>query len=275
MVRRNPLLALALASAFAAPAFAEQVTVSYSGVVTNASGDQAAPFSPGQEITVSYTVETTAADVDPNPAYGVFQGGLVALRITIPAAGVDAQVGTGAVQTFDNIVDTNSDQVFFYGNATAGSLLGLPLTRAEVDFLDFEAGPGGFPIMISSQAIPTEPLVSNDSFAILYTDAGYTFVNFLVEPDEPTPTELVEDGRGLLQDLVDAGRLRAGLGSALDSKLAGVLAGIDSGNTARACGSLRAFGNQVNALERGRQIDAATAAELRAVADALADALGC
>lgn len=165
--------------------------------------------------------------------------------------------------------------MFFYGDATSGSLEGLPLTRAEADFLDFEAGPGGFPVMISSQAIPTDPLVTDDSFVIFYTTAGTTFVRFVAEPDEPTPSELVEDGRGLVQDLVDAGRLRAGLGSALDSKLAGVLAGIESGNTRRACGSLRAFANQVRALERSRQIDAATAAELRAVADALSDALGC
>lgn len=275
MARRFPLLALALASVVAAPAFAEQVTHSYQGVVTRSSGPQSALFVAGQDVTVSYTVETTATDSDPNPDYGVYHGGLVALRITIPAVGVDAEVGTGTVQTFDNIVDTNSDQVFFYGNATAGSVGGLPLARAEVDFLDFDAGPGGFPIMISSQDIPTDALVTDDSFAIFYTDAGTTFVNFLVEPDEPTPAELVEDGRDLLQDLVSDGRLRAGLGSALDSKLANVQAAIDAGDTAAACGALRPFRNQVNALLRARQIDAATAAELHATADAISAALGC
>ena len=178
-----------MASAFAAPALAEQVTLSYQGVVTNSSGAQSAPFAAGQEITVSYTVETTAADSDPNPGNGVFHGGLVALSISIPAAGLDAQVGSGTVQTFDNEPANNSDQAFFYGDATSGSLLGMPLTRAEVDFLDFEAGPGGFPIMLSSQDIPTDPLVSNDSFAILYTSAGYTFVNFLVPvPDGVDPS---------------------------------------------------------------------------------------
>ena len=117
--------------------------------------------------------------------------------------------------------------------------------------LDFEAGPGGFPIMLSSQDIPTDPLVTDDSFAILYTDAGYTFVNFLIEPDAPTPAELAEDGRALVQDLVDDGRLRRGLGAALDSKLASVLVAIDAGDTATACGSLRAFNNQVNAVVTG------------------------
>lgn len=275
MARGIPLLALALASVFASPAFAEQVTISYQGVVTRSSGPQSAPFAAGQEITVSYTVETTAADIDPNPGNGVFHGGLVALRIAIPAAGVDARVGAGTVQTFDNDVGSNSDQVFFYGSATAGSLEGMPLTWAEVDFLDFDAGPGGFPIMISGQDIPTNPLVSNDSFAILYTDAGYTFVDFLVEPDAPTPAELVEDGRVLLQELVFDGRLRAGLGSALDSKLASVLAAIDAGDSSTACGSLRSFRNQVNALQRSGQVDAATAAELHAAADELSGALGC
>ena len=249
MARRIPLLALALASAFAAPAFAEQVTVSYQGVVTNSSGPQSVLFVAGQEVTVSYTVETTAADSDPNPDYGVYHGGLVALRVTIPAVGVDAEVGTGTVQTFDNIVDTNSDQAFFYGNALAGNVDGL--------------------------AIPTDPLVTDDSFAIFRTAAGTTFVNFVVEPDEPTPAELVEDASDVVQDLVDDGRLRTGNGRALDSKLASVLAAIDAGDTATACGSLRAFQNQVNALERSRRIDAASAAELRAAADAIGDALGC
>ncbi|WP_374603569.1 hypothetical protein [Arenimonas sp.] len=275
MSRRIPLLALALASAIVAPAYAEEATVSYQGVVTSSSGAQAALFAAGQEISVSYTVETTAADTDPHPGNGVFHGGLVALRISIPAVGVDAQVGTGTVQTFDNEVGGNSDQVFFAGIPTAGSLGGLPLTRAEVDFLDFDAGPGGFPIMIDSQDIPTHPLVTDDSFAILYTSAGTTFVRFLAEADEATPAELAEDGRELVQDLVDDGRLRRGQGAALDSKFASVLAAIDAGDTATACGSLGAFHNQVNAMQRSRQIDAATAAELREAADALGDALGC
>ena len=160
MARRIPLLALALASAFAAPAFAEQVTVSYQGVVTNSSGPQSVLFVAGQEVTVSYTVETTAADSDPNPDYGVYHGGLVALRVTIPAVGVDAEVGTGTVQTFDNIVDTNSDQAFFFGNALAGNVDGLAINSAEVDFLDFHDGPG-LPLMLSGEAIPTDPLVTN------------------------------------------------------------------------------------------------------------------
>lgn len=275
MVRCIPLLALAVASVFATPAFAEQVTVSYQGVVTRSSGAQPGPFAVGQEITVSYTVETTAADIDPNPESGVFQGGMVALRITIPAAGVDAQVGPGTVQTFDNANGGTSDQVFFYGNATGGSLLGMPLTRAEVDFIDDEAGPAGFPIMLTSDAIPTQPLATLDSFAILYTDAGYTFVNFIVEPDEPTPAEQVEEGRGLVAGLVGDGRLHAGLGSALDSKLGDILIAIEAGNTALACDTLRAFNNQVNALHRARRIDDATAAELREFAGSLAGALGC
>ena len=275
MARRTPILALALASVLAAPAFAEEVTISYQGVVTRSSGPQAALFVAGQEVTVSYTVETTAVDSDPDPGNGVFHGGLVALRITIPAVGVDAQTGVGTVQTFDNIVDTNSDQVFFYGNPTAGSLDGLPLTRAEVDFLDFREVSEGLPAMISSQDIPTHPLVTDDSFALLGTSAGTTFVNFLLESAEPTPAELIGDARDLLEDLVADGDLRAGLGRALDSKLADVLAAVDAGDTAAACSSLRAFRNQVNALRRARQIDAATAAELHAAADDIGAALGC
>lgn len=275
MAPRISIVTLALAAALAGPALSAEVTLSYEGVVTEASGAQAGLFSAGQEISVTYTVETTAPDVDPNPGNGVYHGGLLSLRITIPAAGVDAQVGTGTVQTFDNEPGANSDQVFFYGDATAGSLAGSTLVRAEVDFLDYEPGPAGFPIMLSSPAIPTDALVTDDSFAIFYTAAGTTFVDFLVEPDAPTPAGQVEDARRLVQDLVDAGELRPGLGNALDSKLAGVLAGIESGNTARACGSLRAFDNQVRALERSGRLDPASAAELRALADSLSATLGC
>lgn len=272
MVRRLSL-ALTLACLFPAPVLAEEVTINYRGLVTATQGAQPEPFRAGQEITVSYTLDASAADIEPDPNAGVFPGGLLAMRITIPEAGVDAQTGLGTVQTFNNV--ENSDQIFFYSFQVEGSLLGMPLTSAAVDFLDFEPGPLGVADMIDSDAMPVEPLPTIDSFAMLYTEAGYTFVNFVVEPADPTPAELVQEGRELLAQLVEAGRLRAGLGKALESKLLSVLEAVEAGDAAAACDALQAFDNQVNALQRARQIDAGTAAELRTASGALGNSLGC
>lgn len=272
MLRRLSL-ALALASVFAAPVLAEEVTITYRGLVTGTSGAQPEPFRVGQEIMISYTLDTAVEDIVPDPDAGVFPAGLVALRITIPEAEVDARAGVGTVQTFNNV--ETSDQVFFYSFSTEGTLLGMPLTVAKVDFLDFEPGPLGVADMIDSDAIPTKPLPTIDSFAMLYTEAGYTFVNFVVEPAAPTPGELVQDARELLDDLVASGQLRSGLGNALESKLLSVLAALDAGDAAEACSALRAFDNQVNALQRARQISAGTAADLRSASGALGNAIGC
>ena len=268
---RRPLSLLALAFA-ALPAFAAPVTVTYQGVVSGASGPHEAAFAVGQPITVSYTVDPAATDTDDNPAYGVFRHGVQSMRIVVPAAGVDATTAAGDVQTFNDV--NASDQAFFYADATGGSLAGHAITRAEVDFLDFNAGANGSPVMLSSDALPTQALVTDDSFALLYTDAGYTFVRFVAEA-APTPAEAVASARADIARLVDSGALRTGNGSALDSKLSDVLAAYAAGNQQIACDTLDAFRNQVRALEQSRQISAATASELRRQADIVAKAIGC
>lgn len=178
MIRSALLVALALLGAVSNEVSAAEVTVAYKGLVTRSSGPHASSFVPGQEITIDYTVETTTADNNSDPKQGVFFNGLRRLEINIPAAGVAAATETGTVQTFN---DVGSDQVFFYGNATQGQLAGLPLTKTEVDFVDYTSS------MISTDAIPVEALVTTESFAILYTSAGYTFVNFLAEQDVDEP----------------------------------------------------------------------------------------
>lgn len=272
MLRRLSL-ALTLASVFAVPVSAEEVTITYRGLVTGSQGAQPGPFTVGQQVEISYTVDDAVVDIDPDPNAGVFPGGLVSLRISIPEAGVDAVTGSGTVQTFNDF-DT-SDQVFFYSFAAEGSLVGVPLILAEVDFLDFQPGPLGAADMIDTDAIPTQALPTIDSFAVFYTEAGYTYVNFVAEQAAPTPGELAQDARELLRELVASGQLRAGLGAALESKLLAVLAALEAEDATGACDALRAFDNQVDALQRARQIDPATAADLRSASGALANALGC
>lgn len=181
MIRSALLVALALLGAASNEVSAAEVTVAYKGLVTYSTGPHASAFAPGQEITIQYTVETTTADNNPDLARGLFFNGLRRLEINIPAAGVAAATGTGTVQTFN---DVGSDQAFFYGSATQGQLAGLPLTQANVEFVDWTSS------MIDSDAIPTKALMADQSFVMLYTSAGYTFVNFLAEEkvDEPVVT---------------------------------------------------------------------------------------
>lgn len=269
-------LALCLAGLLAGPAVAADVTLTYRGVVTYASGPHADAFVRGQAITVRYVVDSDAPDENPDASAGLFRNGLRELRIAVPAAGVDVVAGPGTVQTFDNANGGRSDQVFFYGMASAGQLAGRRVTNAEVDFIEDVDGLSGPPLMLRSDALPTGALVAPRSYAMIYTDAGYTFVNFVAEADTaPTVAELVVDGRILIGQLRDAGRLRSGHASAFDSKLADVLAAFNAGNTALACDAVQSMRNQARALATARQISAATAAELRGIADALGQTIGC
>jgi len=179
MIRSALLLTFAAFCFSALDASAAEVKVAYKGVVTQANGPQASSFTPGQVITLHYIVETTAADNNPGTSQGVYFSGLRELRISIADAGVDVKTGTGVVQTFN---DVGSDQAFFYGSATTGNLAGLPVAHTEVDFVDDQS------VMLSTDAVPTTHLEAADSFVSFGTSAGYTYVHFLAEAEEPATT---------------------------------------------------------------------------------------
>ena len=179
-MKRSTLFVVIAALGFGAvDASAAEVKVAYKGIVTQANGPQASSFAAGQVVTLHYVLETTAADNNPDTGQGVYFSGLRELRISIADAGVDVRTGAGVVQTFN---DVGSDQAFFYGSATTGNLAGLPVAHTEVDFVDDQS------VMLTSDAVPTTHLVPADSFVSFGTSAGYTYVHFVAEAEEPATT---------------------------------------------------------------------------------------
>lgn len=180
MIRSTLFLAIAAFAFSAMDASAAEIKVAYKGVVTQANGAQASSFAPGQTITLHYVVETNTPDNNPDTSKGVYFNGLREMKISIAAAGVDVTAGIGTVQTFNDI---GSDQAFFYSTGTSGELAGLPVTFAEVDFVDYEVGTNGQSAMLASDAIPTAHLLVTDNSLSFGTSAGYTSVRFLAEPE--------------------------------------------------------------------------------------------
>jgi hypothetical protein len=188
MIRSILFLAITAFAFGAIDASAAEVKVAYKGIVTQANGAQASSFAPGQTVTLYYLVESTTSDNNPDPSKGVFFNGLRQLSISIPAAGIDVTTGIGTVQTFNNV---GSDQAFFYGTATTGGLAGLPVAHTEVDFVDDQS------MMLGSDAIPTTHLTAAESFVSFGTSAGYTYVHFLAEPEEPVTSCASEGYTGM------------------------------------------------------------------------------
>jgi hypothetical protein len=277
VARRISLVATAIFAALASvSAYAAEVTVAYDGIVTRVDGAQPNAVAVGQPIHISYVLDTSVADASPaDPVAGIYFSAMKKITVSMPDAGFEIIGENGTVQTFNDEPNGPSDQVFIYtynhGVTTTDTFGGLAVNDVNLDFVD-SAAPGGTPLMLSSDAIPTEPLVTEDSFLMLYTSAGYTFVYFLADTT-PTVAELVEDGVLQVQALVAAGKVKSGIGKALSSKLNDVLVAHAAGNDIAACIALAGFRNQVANLPRG-QISAATTAELAAIAEALRIALG-
>lgn len=253
---------------------AEPATASYRGVVTQVSGAQTGALIPGQSIQIDYVVDPAAPDADPSPGAGVFFNGLIRLHVSLPQSGLDLLVGPGTVQTFNDDPQP-SDQVFFYSNDGAvvspASLAGHAITRAEVDFIDSDAS-AGMPTMLASDAIPTGALLSDQSFAILQTDLGNTYVTFVAE-EVPGVEDVVASTLGYLDGLVASGNLSAGVARGLSAKLRTLRADFIAGRLVEACRDLRDFENQVRNMPT-IQIGVPQAAELLAKAALLRSALG-
>lgn len=179
MIRSVLFLAIAAFGFGAMDASAAEAKVAYKGVITQANGPQSSLFVAGQEVRISYVVETTTVDGNPSTSAGVYFNGLRELRISIADAGVDVTTGTGTVQTFN---DVGSDQAFFYSYAPSGNLGGLPVSSAEVDFVDDQSA------MLASDALPTTHLLAAQNSISFYTSAGNTYMFFLAEPEEPEIT---------------------------------------------------------------------------------------
>ena len=195
MIRSTLFLAIAALGFGAMDASAAEVKVVYKGVVTSSDGAQASSFAPGQTISLAYILESTAGDIDPDPVSGVYYpDGLKNLQLTIASAGVDAIYERGTVHTYNG---ASIDYVEFESYPTTqGELDGLQLRWVNVQFLDLEAGPGGQPVMLSSDALPMSHLAAKISRVTFRTDAGFTTVTFLSEPAAPEVTCASEGYKG-------------------------------------------------------------------------------
>ena len=254
-----------------------QMVFTYEGVVTSANGLHAAVFPAGETVRVTYTLDPTATDSNGDPSRGLFHDAVLSLSISFPGLGVfaDAEV-TGLAQTFNNVAAPTSgqlsDQVFIHsGPILSASLLGgETITQTEVDFLSDFVTPPSEPLMLSSDALPLFSLPMTDSFVILRTSSGTTFVHFALPPQERIQTLI-----GEIEELSAAGTLTAGQADWLIRKLESAIASIDRGNTRPACSDLRAFVRRVE-----DHIDAGilSPAEGQALIDAarsIQDQIGC
>ncbi len=192
---RSALFLACMAFCFSAmDAAAAEVQVAYKGVVISSEGAQASSFAPGQTVSLAYTLESTAGDIDPDPVSGVYYpDGLKKLQLTIANAGVDAIYESGSVHAYNGSID----YVNFESYPTAqGEIDGLQLRWVNVQFLDLEAGSGGQPVMLTSDALPMSHLAAEISRVTFRTDAGFTTVTFLAEPATPEATCASEGYKG-------------------------------------------------------------------------------
>ena len=262
----------------AMPAMATDATVSYRGVVVSVQGPQADALAVvGQPIEISYTIDPTVVDFRPeDPTSGVYFNSLKNLTVSLPRAGFQSIASSGSVQTY-NLPDQDDLQVYCYngGVVNGATVGGLPVLRANLFFDEAESPPDPTkePGMLTSDAMPTSPVVGPTFKAVyLTTAAGSTAILFDLNA-APTVGELVADGKITLARLIASGQIKAGAGGALTEKLSDLLAAFASGNTAQACLAWQGFSDQVNHLPN-TQITPQARAELQALAVALKASLG-
>lgn len=268
-----PSLVLLLAATFSAATFAQLKTVTYRGIVTDVVGAQPNSLRTGQPIVVSYTLDPAVADILPATDAGQFMFAMKNITISLPDAPFRVVAENGTVQTY-NLPTQDTLMVYSYLNGVTQTdyLEGLPVLSARVDFLDTEAGPGGTPIMLSSDAMPLAAVYGNYSFAILTTSAGQTLVFFVADP-APTVADLLRDGKASIAAFVSSGALNPGFGKLLTALLTSIGTADAAGNRAKACEAWKAFSTFVTMLPLNT-VGPSARLELKALAISLREALG-
>ena len=95
---------------------------------------------------------------------------------------------------------------------------------------------------------------------------------------EVTVLTAVETAQGiidLVQELVDSGTLNQGQGNSLITKIEGVIAKIEQGQTTPACNKLNAFINQVSGFINGAVLEAGEGQPLIDAAENLRSVIPC
>ena len=96
------------------------------------------------------------------------------------------------------------------------------------------------------------------------TLSGYDVLSLLPDDVEGLIETGLAETQSVLDALVASGAMDGGTASSLSAKLAAAAASIERGSATSASGQLRAFLNEVQAMERSRRLSAADAAALRA-----------
>jgi hypothetical protein len=260
----------------------EPTTISYDAVVTQAWNPNASYFAPGTRVVVSYTLDPSVPDSNGDGKLGYFPNGVVALSVSFPDLGIFAIAGSaGALQTFDNTLDTTSgktsDQVFFWGGPLSSADWpddGPVINSIEVDFLsNFVISPPD-PTMLLNDDMPLFRLPTTDAFILLTTSDGVTKVSFQ-EIIPPPPSDYIETILDEIDLAVSDGILSPGQANGLSTKLREAIASLDLGETRDACNQLQAFINQVNAFIRARKLTRDEGQRLIDAAEEVRIQIGC
>lgn len=163
---------------------ANLVTVNFTGQVILKGGPMSSYFTVGEMITGSYTFDTSVPDEDPDPHWGRYgEQALVDVTVSFPSSGLwfEHRGGPGIVDAVTvgyNLDPTIycTDQVSLFGwSRVGGSLIGgVPVTAMEVDFEEC----GTTAHMLTSDALPLLPLISNDASILLDIDGQWTQIGF-------------------------------------------------------------------------------------------------
>ncbi|GHA83884.1 FIMAH domain-containing protein [Cognatilysobacter bugurensis] len=270
------LLSVAFGLALApVQAFAETVTVTYTGTIQEAYDHPV--LDEGDAVTVTYVLDTAAPDRDPDPSKGWFiDDAVVSFRVQIPAADLDVVLGPGQLQTFDNTANPD-DQVSVYAGRVLqpDTLGGSPVNAAELGFTGFPGPNGEPPSMITTDALPTRRLQADVYSLFLHTvAAGWSNVKLeITSTPELTVKELVDSAISELRAAVQSGAIGAGNARSLAVKLRNIERLHGAGRNKCACKVLRAFSKQVAALS-GKQMPVSLGNEMKAHAALLDAALG-
>jgi hypothetical protein len=256
------------------------VTLTYSGVITWSFGVNEALFPEGERIRVAYTVAPNAVDTDPLPGSARYLNGSLSIAVTFPDLGLYANAGPPRGPYDSDVYTVNdgslssgalTDQVTLFGGRLGSSSLlnGEPLTWLVLGFHDFPDAPASS-FMLSSDALPTHRLWSSDSYVLLQTASGNTFVKYDLAPTDRLGILIEHVNRFVVE-----GRLTMEAAAPLTRTLDNARRSLLKGNTSAACGYLNSFINQVQEAVGAGALPPAIGEFLVGRAEVLREQVGC
>lgn len=280
------LLLLASVLGFSSGAYAELVTLRFSGTSLTVSGEyvnavridaaqqEFAPrFADARSIRVTISYDTAQSDTDSSPNTGTYRVG--SLSISIPELGLTATRSSSNMQiSAFNDVGNNNDQFFTdaAGVDTFSTTVGLP---APTDFSVLYTGNTS---MLANDSLPTSAIswnFGNASFVFLASDNTWRQVLLTFVPGVVTPQNQIESLVISIEHLVDSGSLRTGQANGLLHPLMNALRSLNNDKLAPACSQLQDFKNKVQQYVIAGVLTEAKGVALINSADSIRQQLGC